>query len=148
METKKASKSTWKHVICCLILLVIFMLTVGMHINAEGNADGVIADSSDTVPLRASSLRRLALLSYAEKNEVEFFTKSYYSSGRERHGGAGECKEESVWTNMVIRVDGVLSANVPVAAMRWSRRLPFAPTAADLWRLTISLIPGAASLTA
>ena len=61
METKKASKTTWKHVICCLILLVIFMLTVGMHINAEGNADGVIADSSDTVPLRASSLRRLAL---------------------------------------------------------------------------------------
>ena len=71
METKKASKKAWKHVICCLILLVIFMLTVGVHINAGENADGIIADSSDTVPLRASSFRRLVLLSYSEENEVE-----------------------------------------------------------------------------
>ena len=71
METKKASKKAWKHVICCLILLIIFMLTVGVHINAGENADGIIADSSDTVPLRASSFRRLVLLSYSEENEVE-----------------------------------------------------------------------------
>lgn len=71
METKKASKKAWKHVICCLILLVIFMLTIGIHINAEGNADGVIADNtSDTVPLRAS-FNRLAKISYTEENEVK-----------------------------------------------------------------------------
>lgn len=70
METKSASRKTWKHVICCLILLVIFMLTIGMHINAEGNAGETVADSSsDTVPLRTSQFK-LVSISYLEQNEV------------------------------------------------------------------------------
>ena len=72
METKNASKKPWKHIICCLILLVIFVLTIGIHINAEGNSDGVIADNaSDTVPLRASASGLVADIANASKNEVK-----------------------------------------------------------------------------
>lgn len=70
MDTIKASKIPWKHVICCLIILVIFVLTIGIHINAEGFSDDAIADSSsDTVPLRTySTIIDLSPLS--TKNEV------------------------------------------------------------------------------
>ena len=70
MDTIKASKIPWKHVICCLIILVIFVLTIGIHINAEGFSDDAIADSSsDTVPLRTySTIIDLSPLS--KKNEV------------------------------------------------------------------------------
>ena len=70
MDTIKASKIPWKHVICCLIILVIFVLTIGIHINAEGFNDDAIADSSsDTVPLRTySTIIDLSPLS--KKNEV------------------------------------------------------------------------------
>lgn len=72
MDTKKASKVSWKHIVCCLILLVIFVLTIGIHINAEGYADGQVADnSSDTVPLRYN-LNGLGWYKFeAEENEVE-----------------------------------------------------------------------------
>ena len=72
METKKASKKAWKHVICCLILLVIFVMTIGVHINAEGYPDEELGESSsDVVPLRASVSELVADLSYTEENEVE-----------------------------------------------------------------------------
>lgn len=70
METKKASKSIWKHVICCMILLVIFVLTIGMHNNKERQNEGVIADSaSETVPLNNSIQGLSAKLSYEEEKE-------------------------------------------------------------------------------
>lgn len=72
METKKASRIPLKHVICCVVLLIIFVLTIGIHINAEGYTDGVIAgNSSDTVPLRVSARELVAHIGYAEENEVE-----------------------------------------------------------------------------
>lgn len=72
MDTKRASRKTWKHVICCVVLLVIFVLTVGIHINAEGNAEEPIAESSsDTVPLRSSVDGLVAELSITEENEVK-----------------------------------------------------------------------------
>ena len=72
METNKASRVSWKHIVCCLILLVIFVLTIGVHINAEGNADAVVADnSSDTVPLRTNLNGVVRYNTDAVKNEVE-----------------------------------------------------------------------------
>lgn len=53
MDTRKASRVSWKHIICCLILLLIFVFTVGIHINAKGESDGILA-TSDVVPLAKS----------------------------------------------------------------------------------------------
>ena len=70
MDTTKASRIPWKHVICCLIILVVFVLTIGIHINAEGFSDDAIADnSSDTVPLRTYS-RIIDLSPLSKQNEV------------------------------------------------------------------------------
>lgn len=70
METKKASRVSWKHVILCVVLLVIFVLTIGIHINAEGYADSIIADNaSDTIPLRTID-NGVVLFTAAEENEV------------------------------------------------------------------------------
>lgn len=74
MDTRKASKVSWKHVVCCIVLLVIFVLTIGIHLNAEGNADGVIADTtntSDTLPLRTNNIGLAQSILDALKNEVE-----------------------------------------------------------------------------
>lgn len=57
METKKASGVAWKHLICCIVLLVIFVLTIGIHINAEGRTEEFLTETSDeTVPLRYNSI--------------------------------------------------------------------------------------------
>lgn len=73
METNKAFKTTWKHVICCLILLIIFVFTVGIHTKAEGLAGDMFAaaNASDTIPLKTISNNfELTVLSSME-NEVE-----------------------------------------------------------------------------
>lgn len=57
METKKASGVAWKHLICCIVLLLIFVLTIGIHINAEGRTEEFLTETSDeTVPLRYNSI--------------------------------------------------------------------------------------------
>ncbi len=72
METRKAFKSNWKHIICCLILLVIFVLTIGTHMNAEGRDGEILAESSssDTVPLRVSARELVAKFRYMGENEA------------------------------------------------------------------------------
>lgn len=71
METKKASKASWKHIVCCIILLIIFVLTIGVHINAEGFAEAAIAEnSSDTIPLRINNNGIVRYITDASKNEV------------------------------------------------------------------------------
>ncbi len=70
METKKASKASWKHIVCCLILLLIFVLTVGIHINAEGYAEAEFRESSsDTIPLRINNNGIVRYVTNASKNE-------------------------------------------------------------------------------
>ncbi len=72
METKKASKASWKHIVCCLILLIIFVLTIGIHINAEGFAEAAIAESSsDTIPLCINNNGIVRYTTDADKNEVK-----------------------------------------------------------------------------
>ncbi len=79
METKKASRVAWKHLICCIVLLIIFVLTIGIHINAEGRTEEYLSEASDaTVPLRYNSLDLINYslddivnLRYNAKNEVE-----------------------------------------------------------------------------
>jgi len=72
METKKASRVSWKHIVCCVILLLIFVLTIGIHINAEGYADGLAIDTtSDTVPLCTNNDGIIKYNTAAEENEVE-----------------------------------------------------------------------------
>lgn len=71
METKKASKASWKHIVCCIILLLIFVLTIGIHINAEGFAEAAMAESSsDTIPLRTNGNGIARFITDADKNEV------------------------------------------------------------------------------
>ena len=68
METKKASKTNWKHITVCVIILVIFVVTIGININAENITDETIADSSsDIIPLKANE--RIPLVN--TENEVE-----------------------------------------------------------------------------
>lgn len=72
MDTRKASKASWKHIVCCVVILIIFMLTMGVHINAEGKNGETIADSSsEVVPL--SIKPRVVFDHYRSiiKNEVE-----------------------------------------------------------------------------
>lgn len=72
MDTKKVSKVSWGHVILCTVLLITFVLTIGIHMNAEENSDTVIADNSvsDVVPLSKIPNGKV-LFTAAEKNEVE-----------------------------------------------------------------------------
>ncbi len=72
MDTRKASRASWKHIVCCLVLLVVFMLTIGVHINAEGKNGEAIADSSsEVVPLVIKPNATLSYFSSMIKNEVE-----------------------------------------------------------------------------
>lgn len=54
MINGKAKKVALKHILCCLILLLVFVLTIGVKGYAdEGSKETVtISDSSDTVPLK------------------------------------------------------------------------------------------------
>ena len=71
METRKASKATWKHIVCSLILLVLFVLFTHNTINAEGyTGDASNSATSDTVPLYRDGLLK-QLSSVDNKNEVE-----------------------------------------------------------------------------
>lgn len=73
METVRASKSSWKHIICCIVLLVIFVLTIGMHIDAEGKKGETaeVSEASDIVPLHTMQSRLVAHRNYLVKNEVK-----------------------------------------------------------------------------
>lgn len=73
METKKASKASWKHIICGILLLVVFVLTISIHINAEGFEGTAYAESSsDVIPLRKHSGEIVKYnITDADKNEVE-----------------------------------------------------------------------------
>ena len=54
METFKTSKISWKLVACCLVLLVVFVLTVGAYLDEKNvNTDSSIAYSEDSevIPL-------------------------------------------------------------------------------------------------
>ncbi|HOB25783.1 MAG TPA: hypothetical protein PLB45_02755 [Bacilli bacterium] len=54
METKKTSRISWCHVICCIIILIIFVVTIGIHINAAESNNGIIASSNsanEAIPL-------------------------------------------------------------------------------------------------
>lgn len=72
METKRASKTNWKHITCCIIILIIFVVTIGIHINAESVIDEPIADSSsEIVPLKANERIPIYSLDNKDENEVE-----------------------------------------------------------------------------
>ena len=72
METKKASRISWKHIVCCVLILVVFVLTIGIHTKADNhNLEEVVSTSSEVIPLR---LNRKLLSKYTIEiieNEVE-----------------------------------------------------------------------------
>lgn len=69
METKRASKTNWKHITVCVIILVLFVVTIGVNIKAESSSEEVIADSSnELVPLKANERIRLITLEEKEKD--------------------------------------------------------------------------------
>ena len=72
METKKASRITWKHVIFCIILLILFVFTIGIHTDAEGNTEGIIANNdSEVVPLQFNTSSLIADIEASSENEVK-----------------------------------------------------------------------------
>ena len=72
METKKASRITWKHVIFCIVLLIIFVFTIGIHTDAEGNTEGIIANNdSEVVPLQFNTSSLIANIEASSENEVK-----------------------------------------------------------------------------
>ncbi len=53
MINGKANKVALKHILCCLILLLIFVLTIGVNGYAkEGTASAIESETSDVVPLK------------------------------------------------------------------------------------------------
>ncbi len=53
MINGKANKVALKHILCCLILLLIFVLTIGVNgYTKEGNKETTAESSSDVVPLK------------------------------------------------------------------------------------------------
>ena len=59
MKTEKASNKALKHIICCLIILLIFVITI-TKVDAKNESDSVITtDSEDVVPLSPQLDERL-----------------------------------------------------------------------------------------
>ena len=53
METNKASRISWKHIVCCVLILVVFVLTIGIHTNADNhNSEEFASATSEVIPLR------------------------------------------------------------------------------------------------
>lgn len=72
MDTRKASKATWKHIVCSMILLLIFILLTHNTITAEGYSGEKLDSSSDTVPLSSNLHGIIKKVSSTDnKNEVE-----------------------------------------------------------------------------
>lgn len=71
METKNASRVSWKHIVLSILILIIFVLTMGVHVNAEGKSSESVAKASvEVIPLRLNRI----LLSNAKignQNEVK-----------------------------------------------------------------------------
>ena len=76
METKKTSKVSWKHILLCGVLLIVFVLTIGLNTNGEtyttSNAvdSEILASADEEVPLRTNKLLENNI-SYLEENEVK-----------------------------------------------------------------------------
>jgi len=70
METKTASKNKiWKHIVCAVILLIIFVLTVGANIHADGL---ILKFAAEPLQDNMSNLVVSAEDFSAEIDEVEF----------------------------------------------------------------------------
>ncbi len=75
MKTNKASSISWGHIICCFIILVIFVITIGVHINAK-SLDGVSdnntsTDSSEVLPLKDTREELLKNINITSNDEVQ-----------------------------------------------------------------------------
>ena len=76
METKKTSKVSWKHMLLCGILLIVFVLTIGLNTDTQTYTKGntvdseVLASADEEIPLRNNKLLDNNI-SYLEENEVE-----------------------------------------------------------------------------
>ena len=59
MKTDEASKKALKHIICCLIILLIFVITI-TKVDAKNESDSVITtETEDVVPLSPQLDNRL-----------------------------------------------------------------------------------------
>jgi len=75
MKTGAVPKGTLKHIVCCLILLLIFVITI-TKVDARNESDLTTdaTDTSDVVPLRPQlrdNLLQLQILN-VEKSEYKF----------------------------------------------------------------------------
>ena len=73
MENRKAKNIALKHILCCLILLLAFVITI-TRVNAQTESDLVVSETKDTVPLK--TLIKVKSLKLKDINDnVSFYTK-------------------------------------------------------------------------
>ena len=71
MKTNEASKKALKHIICCLIILLIFVITI-TKVDAKNESDSVVTtETEDVVPLCPQLSKRLQKLNNITINESE-----------------------------------------------------------------------------
>ena len=77
MKTKEAHNRALKHIVCCLILLLIFVITI-TKVDAKNESDLTAAtDTSDVVPLRPQlkdNLLELQILNIEESSSILYDT--------------------------------------------------------------------------
>lgn len=82
MDTKIASKIKWKHIIFCIIILIIFICAISNQVSAKEGSSGfsVAAETSDVVPLKINKIGILRndVLTYLSKVQEETEKKSDY----------------------------------------------------------------------
>lgn len=71
METKKARHIALKHILCCLILLLAFVITF-TRVDAKNQSNGVsVSETDDTVPLRPLVGKNILKLKTITKKEIK-----------------------------------------------------------------------------
>lgn len=75
MKTKVAQNRALKHIVCCLILLLVFVITI-TKVDAKNESDLTVGtDTSDVVPLRPQlkdNLLQLQILNIEESNSIRY----------------------------------------------------------------------------
>jgi len=89
METKKAP--SWGHVVCCFIILIIFILTFGVNVNGLEATTEAASSSSEILPLKTNYASLLVIKESSEeendivtvvRTEIDYLVTTYESDIR------------------------------------------------------------------
>ncbi len=77
MKNKKACNKALKHILCCLIILFIFVITITIRVDAKNEVSEITVESEDIVPLKPQlndRLIKLERVSVVELDAIEYNT--------------------------------------------------------------------------